>query len=109
MQDAGNLIDVFIVDGDSGVTALRDQLDGVTKGCVDRGGGDFRPRYHDGMGFGLLQVEDTVDHIRFLIGYEAFGLTLIHEVMDLFGEVGPLFKMGFFPQQRFKQAQQTMI
>jgi hypothetical protein len=67
MQDTGNLIDIFIEDGNSSVTALRDQLDGVTKGCVDRGGGYLCARNHDGLGFGLLQVEDTIDHVRFFI------------------------------------------
>ena len=37
-----------------------------------------------------------MDHIRFFVGDEAFCLTLIHEVMDLFSEVSTFIEMRFF-------------
>ena len=92
------------------MAAIRDQLDHFTQGRIEGGGGDLRSGDHDGMGLGLLQVEDPMDHVRLFVGEQAPGLTLIHEIMDFLGKGITLMEVRFlFADERLDPTEQAVI
>jgi hypothetical protein len=60
------------------------------------------------MSFGFLEIQDPEDHIAFFIADKAFGLTLIHQVMDLFGEITAVAQVPPSSEQGFQPAQKAL-
>jgi len=109
MEDTNDLIDIFFIKQNPGVAAFLDQLDDLMEGGFRGCGGDYGSWNHDGGGRDLLKIQDAVYHIRFFITDQTFGLTLIHQIVDLFCEVGTLVEMGFFPNQIFEETEQALF
>ena len=109
IQDAHNFIDVVPIKRDSGVPIIRYQIDDLPQRGIYGCGFDLGSGYHDGMGYGLLQIEDPVNHIRLFIRNEALCLTFGHEALDLFSKIGFFLALGFFSYERFNEMEQTLI
>ena len=104
MKDARYLVDIIIMDGNSCMTAVADQLDYLTQRGIYWRCRNLCARNHNGVGPDLFQVQHAINHVGFFIADKAFGLSFINKVMDFFRKVVAVDRVEFFSDQGFEES-----
>jgi len=83
VDDAGDVVDVFLVDGHAAVPALVHEARDLLDGGVDIGGGDVDTGDHDLAGGLVLEGDDAADHALFLLLDAAGGFLALDDAEDV--------------------------
>ena len=82
MQDADDVVDVVLVDGQAGVLAVADDYLDLGNVVREIDADDLVVRHHDVVDGHFLQVEDAEQHLLVAAGNTAAGL--VHDGAQLF-------------------------
>ncbi len=84
MKRPDDVVDAVLIDGDSRMAALNDQLDDIGDLALDARINGVGSRHHDLSGDGVPEGEDALDHLPFVFGDQPSLLSLINQLLDFF-------------------------